>query len=173
VIDPYATVNARLRDRRRAQGRRDDEYDRLIRAVSQELGAATEAALGLFADVAERVGLRYLEEAARRGATRRLGWAPHAVRAVRSATARLPAAGGRAVGTSAEFAVRTALTLVRELRGRLEARRRRAAHGRPRAGPPPGQPPPGPGPGEGGRAPGAGRRKPPRRSPGRPGDGRA
>ena len=48
MIDPYAKVNERIRARRRAQGRRDDEYDALIRAASQELGAATEAALGLF-----------------------------------------------------------------------------------------------------------------------------
>jgi len=126
VIDPYAKVNERIRARRRAQGRRDDEYDALIRAASQELGAATEAALGLFVDVGERVGLRYLEEAARVGATSRFRWAPDAVRAARYASARLPGASGRVVSTSSEFAIRTAFSVLRELRRRLEGTRRTA-----------------------------------------------
>ena len=88
MIDPYGKVNERIRAKRRARGRRDDEYDGLIRAASQELGAATEAALGIFFDIAERVGLRYLEEAARAGATRRFRWTPEAVRGVRLASSR-------------------------------------------------------------------------------------
>lgn len=129
MIDPYASVNERIRRERRTRGRRDDEYDAVIRAASQELGAATEAALGLFVDVAERVGLRYLEEAARRGATRRFRWAPDAVRAARYASTRMPAAGGRAVSTSSEYVVRAVLSAVRELRRRLEGGRRYAAGG--------------------------------------------
>ena len=137
MIDPYAKVNERIRARRRAQGRRDDEYDALIRAASQELGAATEAALGLFVDVGERVGLRYLEEAARVGATSRFRWAPDAVRAARYASARLPGASGRVVSTSSEFAIRTAFSVLRALRRRLEGTRRTASPGgdRPRRAP--------------------------------------
>lgn len=146
MIDPYAKVNERIGAKRRAQGRRDDEYDALIRAASHELGAATEAALGLFVDVAERVGLRYLEEAARMGATSRFRWTPDAVRAARFASSRLPAAGGRAVSRSSQFAIQTAFSVLRGLRRRLESTRRAARPG-------------------GDRVPrDAGRRKPPPRS---------
>jgi hypothetical protein len=129
VIDPYAKVNERIGAKRRARGRRDDEYDALIRAASHELGAAAEAALGLFVDVAERVGLRYLEEAARMGATRRFRWTPDAVRAVRFASSRLPAAGGRAVSRSSQFAIETAFSVLRGLRRRLEDTRHSARPG--------------------------------------------
>jgi hypothetical protein len=139
VIDPYAKVNARIRDRRRAQGRRDDEYDALIRAASHEMGAATEAMLGIFLDVAERVGLRYLEEAARAGAKGRLRWTPDAVRAARVVTARMPGATGRAVSQSSEWAIKAGFSVLRELRRRLEDTRRgmgsRGDRGRGPAGP--------------------------------------
>jgi hypothetical protein len=125
VIDPYAGVNERIRGKRRSRGRRDDEFDRLIRAASQELGSAAEAALGLFVDVAERVGLRYLEEAARTGGANRMRWAPEAVRAARFATSRLPAASGRAVSGSSEWGIRMGLSALRELRKRLETIRRK------------------------------------------------
>jgi len=145
VIDPYGKVNERIRAKRRARGRRDDEYDGLIRAASQELGAATEAALGIFFDIAERVGLRYLEEAARAGATRRFRWTPEAVRGVRLASSRLPGASGRVVSQSSEWAVRTGLSVLRELRRRLEDTRRERGPGGDRrrrpSTPPRGQPP--------------------------------
>jgi hypothetical protein len=140
VIDPYADVNERIRRKRRAQGRRDDEYEVLIRAASHELGAATEAALGIFLDVAERIGLRYLEEAAALGATRRFRWAPEAVRAARFASSRLPPASGRVVSQSSEFTIRAAFSVLRELRQRLERTRRKpkpsAGRRRPRGAPP-------------------------------------
>jgi hypothetical protein len=144
VIDPYAKTNERIRSKRRARGRRDDQYDAMIRAASQELGAATEAALGIFLDVAERVGLRSLEEAARKGATRRLRWTPEAVRAARYASSRLPGASGRVVSQSSEWAVRTGLAVLQEIRRRLEHARRDAAAGGDRARPAPGRrrPPP-------------------------------
>jgi hypothetical protein len=143
VIDPHAKVNERIRGKRRAQGRRDDEYDALIRAASHELGATAEAALGVFLDVAERVGLRYLEEAARTGATRNFRWTPDAVRAARFATSRLPGASGRVVSQSSEWAVRTGFSVLRELRRRLEDTRRGMGPSgdRPRR-PPPTPPPP-------------------------------
>lgn len=139
MIDPYARVNERIRDKRRAQGRRDDEYDALIRAASLELGAVTEAAIGLFIDLAERVGLRSLEDAARTGAAHRLRWAPEAVRAARFASSRLPGAGGRAVSTSSEWAIRTGFSILRDVRRYLESTRRGAgsAYNRPRRQPPP------------------------------------
>ena len=133
MIDPYAKVNEKIRSRRRAQGRRDNEHDALIRAASHELGAATEAALGLVFDVMERVGLRYLEEAARTGATRRFRWAPDAVRGVRFASSRLPGASGRAVSMSSEVALRAGLSVIRELRRRLESTRREATSGEDRS----------------------------------------
>lgn len=129
MIDPYAGVNERIRGRRRGRGRRDDEFDRLIRAASHELGAAAEAILGLFVDVAERVGLRYLEEAARTAGADRMRWAPEAVRAARFATSRLPAASGRAVSGSSEWGIRMGLSALRELRRRLEPSRRKPAPG--------------------------------------------
>jgi len=52
VIDPYAKLGERLRSKGRAQGRREDEFDALIRAASQEMGAAAEAALGILVDIA-------------------------------------------------------------------------------------------------------------------------
>jgi hypothetical protein len=136
VTDPYAKVNERIRRERRAAGRREDEYDALIRAMSKELGQMTEAALGLFLDFAERVGLRYLEEAARTGATRRFGWAPEAVRAARFASSRMPGASGRVVAQSSDWAVRTGFAVLRDLRQRLERTRRgRVARAEPRSQP--------------------------------------
>lgn len=155
MIDPYARVNQRIRSRRRAQGRRDTEYDPLVRAASHELGAAAEAALGLLLDVAERMGLRYLEEAARSGATRRFRWAPDAVRGVRFASARLPAASGRAVSMSSELAIRTGLSVISELRRGLESTRR-------------GVRPDGDGPGQRAKAPAAGARRSAPRKPAEP-----
>lgn len=124
MIDPYAKVNERIRGRRRAQGRREDEYDALIRAASHELGAATEAVMGIVLDVVERVGLRYLEDAARTGATKRVPWAPDAVRAARYASTRLPGASGRAVSQTSEWMVRTGLSVLKQVRRRLESTRR-------------------------------------------------
>jgi hypothetical protein len=182
VIDPYAKVNERIRGKRRAQGRRDDEFDALIRAASHEFGAATEAALGLFVDLAERVGLRYLEEAARTGAARRFRWTPDAVRAMRFASSRLPGAGGRAVSSSSDLMIRTGLSVLQELRRRLEGTRRSAGSGddRPRRQPraPKSPPPPPPAPrsyGRGGRAdpsPGPRDSRTSRRPPDRPEDRR-
>lgn len=182
MIDPYARVNERIRGERRARGRRDDEYDALIRAASHEFGAATEAALGLFVDLAERVGLRYLEEAARTGADRRFRWTPDAVRAVRFASSRLPGAGGRAISSSSDLIIRTGLSVLQELRRRLEGTRRSAGSGddRPRrqtrASKP--KPPPPRAPRDysrGGRPDpprGQGNRRTPRRTPDRPEDRR-
>ena len=124
MTDPHAKINERIRSGRRASGRRDDEYDALIRAASKELGQTAEAALGLFLDVAERVGLRYLEEAARKGATRRFRWVPEAMRVARFASSRMPGASGRMVAQSSDWAVRTGFAVLRELRRRLERTRR-------------------------------------------------
>ncbi len=135
VIDPYAKLGERLRSKGRAQGRREDEFDALIRAASQEMGAAAEAALGILVDIAEGVGLRYLEDAARMGGgSSQFG--PRAVRAARAATSRLPAASGRALSTSAETILHAGFSVLRELRRRLESGRRRvrpAGHPRPPA----------------------------------------
>lgn len=181
MIDPYARVNERIRGKRRAQGRRDDEYDALIRAASHELGATTEAVLGLFLDVVERVGLRYLEDAARMGATRQFRWTPDAVRAMRFASSRLPGASGRAVSTSSDWAIRTGLSVLGELRRRLESTRREAESSdvRPRRQPrKPGPRPPTRAPRAAGREGrpytrrGEGDRRPSRRTPERPEDRR-
>lgn len=142
MIDPYARVNERIRDKRRAQGRRDDEHDALIRAASVELGAVTEAALGLLLDLVERVGLRSLEDAARTGTAGRFRWAPEAVRAARFASSRLPGASGRAVSTSSDWAIRTGFSILRDLRRQLESTRREGgpAYDRPRKPPTPPRP---------------------------------
>jgi hypothetical protein len=135
VIDPYAKLGERLRSKSRTQGRREDEFDALIRAASQEMGAAAEAALGILVDIAEGVGLRYLEDAARMGGGSSQ-FAPRAVRAARAATSRLPSASGRALSTSAETILHAGFSVLRELRRRLESGRRRvrpAGHPRPPA----------------------------------------
>lgn len=159
VIDPYAKVNERLRSKRRAQGRRDDELDALIRAASQELGAATEAALGVFVDVAERVGLRYLEEAAKiGGATGPLQFAPKVVRAARATSARLPGASGRLLSNSSEAILHSGFSILRKVRRLLEDTRHKV---KPSGGG--GRPPP---PGDAGPA--GPRRKPPAPDDGEP-----
>jgi hypothetical protein len=151
VIDPYAKLGERLRSKGRAHGRGEDEFDALIRAASQEMGAAAEAALGILVDIAEGVGLRYLEDAARMGGGSSQ-FAPRAVRAARAATSRLPSASGRALSTSAETILHAGFSVLRELRRRLESGRRRvrpAGHPRPpapgtgrrRSPPPPDLPP--------------------------------
>ena len=127
MIDPYAKVNERIRNKRRAQGRRDNQYDALIRSASQEVGAVTEAAMGIFLDIVERVALRYLEQGARMGATRGLHWTPDAVRAARYASTRVPGASGRVVSQSSEWVVQTGLSVLKELRRNLEDTRREAA----------------------------------------------
>ena len=135
MIDPYAKVNERIRNKRRAQGRRDDQYDALIRSASQEAGAIAEAAIGILLDVVERVALRSLEQAARMGATRGLHWTPEAIRAARYASTRVPGASGRVVSQSSEWIAHAGLSVLKELRRNLERTRRGAPRSSGRARP--------------------------------------
>jgi hypothetical protein len=126
VIDPYAKANERIRSRSRGRAAdpREREDDRLIRSAGQDVGAAVEAAVGLVFDAVERVGLRSLEDAARSGVLTDAAWAPRAVRGVRYASSRLPGSSGRMVSGFTAFVLRNGLTVVRELRERLERTRR-------------------------------------------------
>jgi hypothetical protein len=128
VLDPYAKANERIRSRSRGRAAdpQERDTDRLIRSASQDLGATVEAAVGLVFDAVERVGLRSLEDAARSGVLTDAAWAPRAVRGVRYASSRLPGSSGRMVSGFTAFVLRNGLTVVRELRERLESTRRDA-----------------------------------------------
>lgn len=138
MTDPYARVNERIDRDRHARGlEAADAPADLFRRVSDELGATTEAALGLVVDVTHHLGLRFLEEATRAGGSGRLAWSRTAVRAALFAASRMPTAGGRITGTSSQWALETGFSVLQALRRSLQQVRRTTGGASSRPAPPP------------------------------------